>query len=519
MGALGASLEPFQQGDVVDGRYLIVDQVARGGMSTVWRAHDRRLERDVAIKALHTMKSTGHPRQLSEEARRLARLRHPHIAAVYDVNTDANPPYLVMELVDGDTLGSVLDADGPLPWPAAVTVCGQVAQALAAAHAIGVVHRDVAPTNVLVTEAGARLIDFGISAVAGSVEADPGGTLRGTPPYVAPERLRGQLVAPAGDIYALGVLLYRCLTGQLPWRGDTPEQLLAAQDEQEPEPLPLIRGLPAEVRELCRRCLAKDPAARPDAATAGAILRVSTQDRRRLGPALGQFHAHERHRSGRAVAAALGAVVLLGGVAWWNADGSRMQRPIEAAARPRVDVLPTACDVTYEPLLDDGVHFTALIAVRHRGPYALSDWRLTFQLPGDQQVDPRAGWEQEGLTVNSSTGRPVLAPGEPVILQFAGTHRGPQSVPTSFFLGEQRCAVTILGGAGPDNAALTTTDGEPAVATSSAANPPADTGSDPATTPPGKAKKDSAANKKPPKKPTTATATAVATADLTGPRG
>jgi serine/threonine-protein kinase len=152
---------------------------------------------------------------------------------------------------------------GPLPVEVALRTCGQVAAALAAAHARGLVHRDVKPANVILTAAGAKVVDFGIAAIAGvRIESTSDGAW-GTPGYVAPERLAGDAVLPACDVYALGLLLYRCLTGTMPWPSATITQMLAAHRNTEPAPLPPIDNLPGEIASLFHRCLAKDPHERP----------------------------------------------------------------------------------------------------------------------------------------------------------------------------------------------------------------------------------------------------------------
>ena len=161
-------------------------------------------------------------------------------------------PYVVMELVNGVPLAARLARDGVLPWREAVTVCVQVTSALAAAHSRGAVHRDVTPGNVMLTHGGAKVVDFGISALAEN-DVGPEGTLLGTPGYVAPERINGGQVSPATDVYSVGLLLYRMLTGRLPWQVGSVTQMLRAHLHADPGPLPPVSGLPAEVAELCRR--------------------------------------------------------------------------------------------------------------------------------------------------------------------------------------------------------------------------------------------------------------------------
>ncbi|MEH0843801.1 serine/threonine-protein kinase [Micromonospora sp. CPCC 205711] len=261
------------------GRYQLEQRIALGGMSEVWRAHDVVLDRPVAVKL---MSPGQHGEETSverirAEARNAARLVHPNVASVHDFGTSSTlpgreAPYIVMELAEGETLAAHLRA-GPLDWRIAVRVCAEVAAALAAAHAHGIVHRDVKPANVMLTPSGVKVLDFGIASPAGAPDQSPDGIVVGTPAYLAPEQFDRQPATPAADMYALGVLLYYCLTGRLPYAaGTTATQLIGARRQVAPEPLPPVDGLPAEVADLCRRCLDDDPTARPTSLMAALLL-------------------------------------------------------------------------------------------------------------------------------------------------------------------------------------------------------------------------------------------------------
>src|SRR4030095_339676 len=209
-------------------RYRLVERLGSGGMSVVWRGFDEVLGRQVAVKVLppSTSADPSFRRRLRAEAQAAARLSHPHITNVYDygeaTTVDGEPvPYVVMELVDGESLAAVLARVRRRPGPAAVRICAEVSAALAAAHARGIVHRDVTPANVMLTPTGAKVVDFGISALIGENDIDPDGSLLGTPAYLAPERLEGGQVSPATDVYAVGLVIYRTLIGQLPGGGRT----------------------------------------------------------------------------------------------------------------------------------------------------------------------------------------------------------------------------------------------------------------------------------------------------------
>ena len=258
---------------LLGGRYRLVEKLGIGGMSVVWRGYDQTLGRSVAVKVLSLKLADDRVfrDRLRQEALAAARLCHPHITGVFDFGEAAldslvTVPYVVMELNDGESVSARITRRGSLPWREAVQVAAEVASALATAHARGVVHRDVTPANVMLTGYGAKVVDFGISAVVGQRDAAPDGSLLGTPAYLAPERLGGSHVSAATDVYALGLLLYRALTGHLPWPAETTAEALRAHLYADPVPLPEIAGLPSAVRDLCLTCLSKSPADRPGAA-------------------------------------------------------------------------------------------------------------------------------------------------------------------------------------------------------------------------------------------------------------
>ncbi|WP_346538418.1 protein kinase [Micromonospora sp. DPT] len=260
-------------------RYRLVDQIGAGGMSVIWRARDEVLDRIVAVKVLAPSLATDarFRDMVREEARSAAQLVHPHVTSVHDYGETLAPDgsitsFVVMELLTGEELEHRL-TEGPLPWAEAVEVGAQVAEALAAAHRLGIVHRDITPSNVMMTRVGAKVLDFGIATHVGAPDEDEDGGTFGTPAYVAPERLDGAPAQPATDVYSLGVLLYETLTGQVPYPADTWEQLGAALAADEPPTLDGVPGLPAPVARTCLRCLARDPRDRPTAHQVAAALR------------------------------------------------------------------------------------------------------------------------------------------------------------------------------------------------------------------------------------------------------
>jgi len=275
---------PVDAGVVLGGRYKLAERLGEGGMSVVWRARDEVLARDVAVKLLSTRYLTDFSsrQRIRAEAQAAAKLSHPNIAGVFDYGEsepgvggagDERVPYIVMELLTGTTLAEQLEK-GPLPVPRVLRVGAEVAAALAAAHEQDIVHRDVKPANVMVTAGGvAKVVDFGVAAVIGDLaEHRSDAVLFGTPAYVAPERLEGGPVVSGTDVYGLGVLLYRMLTGHMPWSAESTTQMLIAHMYVEPEPLPPLSGLPTDVVEICQACLEKDPADRPAAADVATIL-------------------------------------------------------------------------------------------------------------------------------------------------------------------------------------------------------------------------------------------------------
>jgi serine/threonine-protein kinase len=256
---------------VLGGRYRLTARIAGGGMGEVWRALDEVLGREVAVKILRR-EYADDPTFLERfraEARHAANLSHHHIAAVYDFGNagdeDSKSPFLVMELVRGEPLSAVMAREGALSPQRTLQVVGQSALGLQAAHEAGVVHRDVKPGNILLTERGdVRITDFGIARAANSVPLTATGAIMGTAFYISPEQASGGSVTPASDVYSLGIVAYECLTGRRPFAGDTPVSVALAQVRDEPPALP--QSVPGPVRDLVMQMLAKEPADRPSSA-------------------------------------------------------------------------------------------------------------------------------------------------------------------------------------------------------------------------------------------------------------
>ncbi len=254
-------------GNLLAGRYRLDEPIGTGWFSEVWRATDVALSRPVAVKLLHPAYAQE-PEALARfraEARQAAALWHENIAHIYDYDEPAEgpQPYLVMELVDGPSLAGVL-AGGPLDAARTMDVVAQTAAGLQAAHAMGLVHRDIKPGNLLLASSGTvKITDWGISHAIGSVPGTVIGIVTGTAEYLAPERIAGAEAASAGDLYALGVVAYECLAGAPPFVGESPD--VACAHSNYPVP-PLPGSVPADVSALVMQLVAKDPAWRPSSA-------------------------------------------------------------------------------------------------------------------------------------------------------------------------------------------------------------------------------------------------------------
>jgi serine/threonine protein kinase len=250
---------PAERPRVVGGRYRLLDLCGRGGTAEVWRAQDESLDRVVALK-LVTVPTDEGAQRAGEEARLLARLNHPSLVPVYDAGTDADDhPWVVMELVEGETLGDTIRR-GPIEPRRTAEVGQAVAAALAYVHAQNLVHRDVKPGNVLIGHDGrVRLTDFGIARLVDAAKVTATGLTVGTASYLAPEQVLGERVGPQADVYALGLVLLECLTGRREYAGSTVEVALARLNRS-PE---VSEALPSGWPQLLRAMTDNDPQARP----------------------------------------------------------------------------------------------------------------------------------------------------------------------------------------------------------------------------------------------------------------
>jgi serine/threonine-protein kinase len=251
------------------GKYRILDRLGRGGMGIVYKAMDETLDREVAIKVLNPdLGEAELLKRFRAEAVSLARLNHPGIATIYELHRHDDDLLMVMEFVRGETLQTLSERLGPLAPPQAAYLCIQVLEALGHAHRAGIIHRDLKPANIMVTDTGVvKVMDFGIARMIGTEHYTHAGLMMGTPAYMAPEQVMGQEIDHRADLYAVGVLFYRLLTRELPFKADTAIAMAQKHVAEPPTPLRTFRGdLPPWCETIIGRALAKAPAARFQAA-------------------------------------------------------------------------------------------------------------------------------------------------------------------------------------------------------------------------------------------------------------
>lgn len=264
--------DSLHTGDFLAGRYRITGLIGRGGMGAVFRAVDRELGEDVAVKTLRPEFTADAAllERFRSEIRLARKITHRNVVRTHDIGEAGGVYYLTMELVQGITVRELLDTRGRLGVDATLAIAAQLAEALAVAHAEGVIHRDIKSQNLLLDEAGVlKVMDFGVARLAERSQANTeAGMVVGTPAYMAPERLMGEAVDARSDLYSAGVVLYECLAGRLPYEAATPMSLVAKQLTQAPEPLEQVNpAVPAPVAALVMRLLAKAPEERPASAS------------------------------------------------------------------------------------------------------------------------------------------------------------------------------------------------------------------------------------------------------------
>lgn len=408
-------------GALLGERYRLDELIGRGGMASVWSATDTVLGRPVAVKRLHAglLADAEHAERFRREAMLVARLSHPNLVHLLDRGDDPEGPYLVMELVEGENLKTRVRREGALDPDDAARICAQVGRALAYAHAQGVVHRDIKAQNVLITpDGGVKLADFGIARLMepddqhGLTRTD---MMMGSADYLSPEQADGRPVDARTDVYSLGILLYECLTGALPFRG---EGFVGVAMKHCSEPLPDPRGaspgIPDWLASITLRAAAKDPADRfPSAADMVAALeerRMSTAPLPALPLASDDDtarRARPRRRGRRALLVAL-AVALLGGAV--SAGVVLVDRGTDAPSAAAAGPLTIAAVRDYDPQGDDGA-----------------------ENPGQRGLavdsDPATAWFTERYRISPGFGG--LKTGVGLILRLTGPATATQMVVTS----------------------------------------------------------------------------------------
>jgi len=259
------------------GPYEVVGQIGAGGMGEVYRARDARLGRDVAIKVLPSSLSSdpGRLQRFAQEARAAAALNHPNILAIYDIGEWQGAPYIVSELLAGETLRDRLK-NGPIPARKTVDYALQVTRGLAAAHARGIIHRDLKPENIFLTEdERVKILDFGLAKLTQAEQGDSGsdaataqiatdaGIVMGTAGYMSPEQVRGKVTDQRSDLFSFGSILYEMISGRRAFQGDSPADTMSAiLKEEPPELAEAARNVAAALERIVRHCLEKNPAQR-----------------------------------------------------------------------------------------------------------------------------------------------------------------------------------------------------------------------------------------------------------------
>ena len=260
------------EGKLLGNRYEMVEKIGNGGMATVYKAVDKVLKRNVAVKILRDEFTTDEEfiKRFEVEAQSAARLTHPNIVSIYDVGVEGNLHYIVMELIQGKTLKEIIvEERGPLPWKWSVNVAIQIASALEMAHRNNIIHRDIKPHNIIITEDGiAKVTDFGIAKAVSNSTITAFGTTIGSVHYFSPEHARGGFTDAKSDLYSLGVVMYEMMTGKVPFDADTPVSVALKHMQEEPEePIEVNPNLPSAVNDIIMKAMQKDTTLRYQSAT------------------------------------------------------------------------------------------------------------------------------------------------------------------------------------------------------------------------------------------------------------
>jgi eukaryotic-like serine/threonine-protein kinase len=503
---------------MLDGRYAVEARLAHGGMSTVYIATDVRLGRRVAVKVMQPAlaEDPDFVERFNREARAAARLSHPDVVAVYDQGSDGAHVFLVMEYVPGSTLRDVIREKGRLSAGEAVAVMDHVLAALGAAHAAGLVHRDVKPENVLVTPDGrVKVTDFGLArAVAGSSVTGDSGMMFGTAAYVAPEQVLGGVADVRSDVYSAGVLLFELLTGVVPFSGDTPVAVAYRHvNEDVPAPSTFVGGLPTELDALVAAATAREAPHRPTDARALHSGLVDLRDRLGLHDAVptvggdqpteqiprivgqvaptgpltpadaalatsalpvadaGATAPRRRRRRWPILIALLAVLALLAGLGgWWLAVGRYTQVPT-VLTKPKAQAIAILEHAGFHPTIGPAVFSEeitkGLVAKESPGPGAHARKGSTITLQLSKGPERHAVPDVRNLTVDKAKAALVAAH-----LTYAGSQRQFSTdidrgrvISTTPDIGSpqpRETAVTLVVSKGPKPVVVPDVTGEPA---------------------------------------------------------
>ena len=259
------------EGKIIGNRYEVLEKIGIGGMATVYKAKDNILKRNVAVKVLRDEFTTDEEfiKRFNTEAQAAASLTHPNIVSIYDVGHEDNLYFIVMELIQGKTLKQIITEDGVLPWKWSINIAIQIASALEIAHKNNIVHRDIKPHNIIITEDGvAKVTDFGIAKAVSNSTITAFGTTIGSVHYFSPEHARGGYTDAKSDIYSLGVIMYEMMTGRVPFDADTPVSIALKHMQEKPvEPIKLNPSIPYAVNKIIMKAMQKEVALRYSSAT------------------------------------------------------------------------------------------------------------------------------------------------------------------------------------------------------------------------------------------------------------